>query len=224
MGRMDQKKKGKPERLSPLLQLVLRIGLFCLSFVLLIGFTYLPGVRKDLDFSVRKRVAKALTWAYPDYTIETVAANRKLEKDNLLTIGYLQKKEIEALINKQNNGAAYLNVSFNNTQLRIRELIVTPLLLLGLLFLFTPLTIKYKGPGLLVGLLILYGLILFKIIAILGYSITKTYAPENLSLMQKTIPYFSSPGLVFLIVVILWMALILPFLDQKKFEKYFNAL
>lgn len=224
MGRMDKKKKGKPQRLSPLLKLVLRIGLFCLSFVLLIGFTYLPGVRKDLDFSVRKRVAKVLSWAYPDYQIETIRPDRKLEEDNLLTVGYLQKKEIEAVVNSQNNGAAYMKLSFNNLQLRIRELIVTPLLLLLLLFLFTPIKLKYKGPGLLLGLLVLYGLILFKVIAILGYSITQAYAPENLSLIQKTVPYFSSPGLVFLIVVILWMALVLPFLDQKKFETYFNVL
>lgn len=223
MGRMDKKKKDEPKGLSPLLKLVLRIVLFCLSFVLLIGFTYLPGVRKDLDFSMRNRVAKVLNWAYPDYQIKTVLSNRKLEKDNLLTVGYLQKKEIEAIASSRNTGEAYMSMSFNKIQLRIRELIVTPLLLLLLLFLFTPLKLKFKIPGLFVGLSILYGLILFKIIAILGYSITQEYAPENISVIQKTIPYFSSPGLVFLIVLILWMTLVLPFMDRKRFEKYFSA-
>ena len=114
MGRMDKKKKGKPTKskptnkskpkpkrksLSPLMQLVVNIGLFCLSFMFLIGMTYLPAVQKDLDFSVRKRAAKALTWAFPDYEIGTVASNRNNEIDNLLTVGYLQKKELQEIAN-----------------------------------------------------------------------------------------------------------------------------
>ena len=234
MGRMDQKKKGKskpklktpPKRksLSPLMQLVATISLFCVVFVFLIGLSYLPGVRKNIDFSVRNRVAKVLNWAYPDYEIATIAANRNQEKDNLLTIGYISKREIQEMASRQNTGTGYMNLSFHNTQLRIRELIVTPILLLVLLFFFTPIKLKQKAISGSIGLLVLYGLILFKIIAILGYSITQTYAPENISLIQKSIPYFSSPGLVFLIVLIIWMALVLPFIDKKSFEKYFKVL
>jgi hypothetical protein len=222
MGRVDKKKKSKPQRVSPLIALILRIGAFCLAFVLLMGFSYLPGVRKNLDFSVRKRVAKVLTLAYPDYQIATVSAKPSSEKDNLLTIGYLQKKEIEAIAAQQSNGAAYLNMKFNQVQLRIRELLVTPILILLLLFLFTPIRLRYKLLSMAIGLAIVYGLILFKIIAILGYSITNTYAPGNISSIQRMIPYFSSPGLVFLMVIIIWMALVLPFLDRKKIENYFT--
>ncbi|MEM6377982.1 MAG: hypothetical protein AAF705_07200 [Bacteroidota bacterium] len=184
----------------------------------------MPGVRKNLDFSIRNRVAKVLKWSYPDYEIGTVASNRKLEKDNILRVGYLQKKEIQEIASRQSNGAAYMNFKFHNVELRIRELIVTPILIIILLFFFTPIKLKYKAGGLLAGLLVLYGLIMLKIIAIVGYSITNTYAPENISAIQKSIPYFSSPGLVFLIILIIWMALVLPFVDRKAIEKYFKAL
>lgn len=216
MGRMGKKKKTTKRRLSPIQKAILLILGFSMSFFLLIGFTNLTGPSKALDFAVRKRAKKVLDKAFPAYQVETIAANPKSEADNRLTVGYANKEIIRQSIQQNRVDQAYVNMRFNNFQLRIREFFISPLLILALLFLFTPIAWKIKLPGMLAGLLLLYGLLVLKLRAVMQFEINRVYFPDKEGLLQNIIPYFSSPGLVFLIVLVIWIGIILPFLDLKK--------
>lgn len=217
---MGEKKKKEGRSLSLIQKAILLLSGFCLSYFLLIGFSYLPGVRSELDFAVRKRAKIALDNAFPSYQIETVSADRKSEIDNTLTVGYISKEVIRQVIQERNaQQQAYIQMPFKNFQIRIREFFITPMLLIMLLFLFTPIRWKVKLLGLLGAWAVLYGLLTMKLRAITKFEINRAYFPESNSLLQDLTPFFSSPGLVFLTMIIIWMAIILPFVNFKKLSK-----
>lgn len=216
---MGKKKKRSGRSLSLLQKVILLVFGLCLSYFLLIGVSYMPGVRTPLDFAVRNRAKAVLDAAFPNYQMETVSADPKKEKDNILTVGFLSKEQIRQILMENNAQQGYVRMPFINYQLRIREFFITPLILLCLLFLFTPIKWKIKLLGLLGGLLILYGLLSLKLRAIAKFEIVQTYFPEKAGFLQRITPYFSSPGLVFLVILIIWMAIIFPFVDFKKLTK-----
>lgn len=217
MGRVGKKKKKTNQpRMSPIRKAIFLLIGFCMSFFLLIGFTNLNGPSKVLDFAVRKKARKILKKAFPAYHVETIAANPKSEKDNLLTVGYADKETIRQQLQNNQRGEEYVKMQFRNFQLRIREFFITPLLLLGLLFLFTPISWKIKIPGMLGGLVVLYGLLILKMRAVMSFEINRVYFPEKEGLIMNVTPYLSSPGLVFLVILVIWMGIIIPFLDFKK--------
>lgn len=216
---MGKKKKKTSRRLSPIQKAIVLILGFCMAYFLLIGFSNLAGPQKELDFAVRKRADKVLDKAFPKYQVETIAANPKAELDNMLTVGYVNKEVIRQSLQQNQVQQGYVNMKFNNFQLRIREFFITPMLLLALLFLFTPIAWKKKLPAMLAGLLVLYGLLTLKLRAVMKFEINRVYFPDKEGFLQMITPYFSSPGLVFLVIVVIWMALILPFVDVKKLLK-----
>lgn len=211
-----KKKNRKKRSLSPIQKAIVLILGFCLSFFLLIGFTNLNGPSQELDFAVRKRAKKVLEKAFPAYQVETIAANPNNEQDNLLTVGYVSKEVIQQRLQQNQVNQEYVNMRFNNFQLRIREFFISPLLLLGLLFLFTPITWKKKLLAMLGGLLLLYGLLVLKLRAVMRFEINRVYFPDQGGVLQDITPYFSSPGLVFFMIILIWVSLLLPFLDLKK--------
>ena len=212
-----KKKKNREKRsLSPIQKAIVLILGFCMSFFLLIGFTNLNGPSRALDFTVRKRADKVLDKGFPAYQVETIAANSNSEQDNLLTVGYLSKEVIRQSFQANQVNKEYVNMRFNNFQLRIREFFISPMLLLCLLFLFTPIGWKKKLPAMAGGLLILYGLLVMKLRVVMRFEINRVYFPDQGGVLQDITPYFSSPGLVFFVIILIWIGLLLPFLDLKK--------
>ena len=97
-----------------------------------------------------------------------------------------------------------------------------PFFLLLLFFLFSPLSWKNKGIGFGIGALLLYGLVLLKLRGMLRFEIAQIYETDQVAGWIKMIPFFSSPGLVFLLVILIWLALFLPLLDKKRFNAFFS--
>ncbi len=222
MGRMD-KKKAAGKGMSP----ILRIALYLLGIAILyfgiLGLTYLPGTVRPLDFAVREATQTVLENAFPNYDIATVAANPRVEKDNLLTIAFLKNEEIKAYIaqNQLQNQQA-IQLPFNKMQVRIRELFAMPVILLVLLFLFSPIQWIRKTLLIVGSSFLLIFLITLKLRGILLYEITNTYAPQNLDGPIRMVPYLSAPGLVFAVVFLLWLIGFLWLGDRKKIETWWS--
>lgn len=213
---MDKKKAKSNYRLTTIQQIIIRILGFCLAYLLCISLTNWAPVKKDLDFAVRKRAKKVLVPAFSAYQIETIAANPAMEKHNLLTIGYISKEAIRRNLQEQQIHRGSVDMTFYNFQLRIREFFFTPMLILVLGFMFFPISWKPRLGGMFAGLVLLAGLLTLKLRAITRFEIRQIYAPGESDLLQVVTPFFSSPGLVFGFILLLWMVTILPFVNLKK--------
>lgn len=216
MGRMDKKKSKKRRSLSPVTRLILKVLGFCALAFLALGFTLLPGVSKKLDFSVRHRTERLLDAAFPKYEVETVNANPRLEVDNILTIGFIKKTEIEQIAQQRGTQTGYLSLKFNQARFRIRELFILPHIILFSLFIFTPISLLKKGLAWLGSAAVLYGLLALKIMGMFRYEAFTAYARQAPTGWLYIIPYFSSPGLVFFVVILLWLSALILIADRKK--------
>ena len=217
MGRMDKKKadKGKSKGLSPLLKLGLKVVIFFTLFLLMLGFTYLPGVDRKLDFSARIRSAKILKYAFPKYEVHTVNASPRLEENNILTVGFLKKTEIAAISQQNGNQQNFMSFTLNQARFRIRELYLIPHLVLFLLCLLSPIPWPKRFFSWVFGAAFIYGLLALKLIGMFRYEITGTYTGIAPTGGLGIIPYLSSPGLVFLLVIIIWMISLVVVLNRK---------
>ena len=213
---MDKKKEKSSYRITTIQQIIIRILGFCLAYLLCISLTNWSLVKNKLDFAVRKRANKVLVPAFSAYQIETIAANPAVEKHILLTIGFLSKEAIRRRLQEQQIHRGGVNMTFYNFQLRIREFFFTPILIFILGFMFFPLAWKPRLVGMLAGLVLLTGLLTLKLRAITRFEIRQIYTPGESDLLQVLTPFFSSPGLVFGFILLLWMVTILPFVNLKK--------
>ncbi len=140
-------------------------AVFCLTYLLLISLISIPGILKTHASIFKKSSDAFISILLPQAYIEFRNDLEDNIKPDIIKISYANQNELKHQIGQaKKQGKTELDFKVNNFEVRFQEIWVLPFIFCVTLILVTPIQMKEKLYALIIGVLLVYGVVLLKLL------------------------------------------------------------